>query len=386
MNSPPDPPPLTVHPVPPPVRLRSRTLRIFFWAVLLLVLVSSLGLNLLILLAYWGLSGLVSLPSSGVYEKLYSGSARSAYKVAVVRIEGVILEGLTRFAQKELERAAADAAIKAVVLRINSPGGTITASDDLYRRVQELRDGNPGKHTPPKPVVVSMGGLAASGAYYLAMPARELVAERTTLTGSIGVFAAFPNVAELAQKVGVGMIVIKAGQVKDSGSPFHAMTAHERELWQELVDHSYLRFLGVVEAGRPGLKGKLQEDLVIDAVRPIREDRALDKHVHYTRYRADGGLFTAEQALQYGLVDHIGDLDLAIRLAKQNAGLDEDAQVVTYERPTSLLGELLGVQAPATPTGLDPTRLLDAATPRLWYLTPQSEWAGFVSVMNQGER
>src|SRR5207253_496443 len=130
-------------------------------------------------------------------EKLYAGPATASDKVAVVRIEGVLLEGLTGFAQKQLDRAAADTSVKAVVLRINSPGGTITASDDLHRRITDLRDGNAPKNTAPKPVVVSMGSLAASGGYYIAMPAGTLFAERTTLTGSVGVYAALPNATEL---------------------------------------------------------------------------------------------------------------------------------------------------------------------------------------------
>src|SRR5262249_14458941 len=144
-------------------------------------------------------------------------------------------------------------------LRINSPGGSITASDNLHRRLIELRDGNPHRHTAAKPLIVSMASLAASGGYYIAMPSKTLFAERTTITGSIGVYAAFPNIADLANKHGVTMDVIKAGAVKDSGSMFHKMTPQERQVWQDMVDHAYKEFLAVVEQGRPHLKGQLEK-------------------------------------------------------------------------------------------------------------------------------
>jgi len=108
------------------------------------------------------------------------------------------MEGTLHYAHKEIEEAAADSRVKAVVLRINSPGGSITASDDLLRRLVNLREGKtPGHPSAKKPMVVSMASLTASGGYYIAMAAEKLFAERTTITGSIGVYAAFPNVSEL---------------------------------------------------------------------------------------------------------------------------------------------------------------------------------------------
>src|SRR5262249_11470813 len=156
------------------------------------------------------------------------------------------------------EAAASDSHVKAVVLRINSPGGTITGSDDLHRRLTELRDGtNPRQKGGKKPLVVSMGSLAASGGYYVAMPAEDIAAERTTITGSIGVYAAFPNISGFAKEHKFGMNVVKAGAIKDSGSMFKDMTAQERQLWQDMVDHAYKQFTQVVEQGRPNLKGKM---------------------------------------------------------------------------------------------------------------------------------
>jgi protease-4 len=299
-------------------------------------------------------------------EHYHSGKKLAKDKIAVVQIDGVLMEGLNGFAQKQIEQAAADPHVKAVVLRINSPGGSISASDDLHRRLRELRDGSPEKKRGGKPLLASMGSLAASGGYYIAMPAQAVVAERTCITGSIGVYAAFPNVAELGEKVGVKMVVIKRGEVKDSGSPFHPMTEHEREVWQDMVDRAYDQFLEVVEEGRPQLKGKLRDPIPAPGSKEPRR-------------RADGGIFTADQALRLGLIDKIGYLDDAVNELRQQAGLGDDCQVITYEKPQTLLGALLGVRAPQPAAELDPGRLAAAATPRLWYLAPQSELAGLLA-------
>lgn len=373
--------PITVIPVTPPPPPPPRPSP-FGWIVrwfLFFFLACSLALNLLLLIVLsMGGDGL-SNDSAHVHERWYAGSATSHDKVAIVSIEGILMEGMLNFVHREIEHAAGDDGVKSVVLRINSPGGSITSSDDLHRRIVELRDGNPVKRTNPKPIIVSMASVAASGGYYVAMPARQLFAERTTITGSIGVFAALPNVTELGKKVGFSMNVIKAGEVKDSGSMFHEMTPKERQVWQAMVDHSYLQFLQVVEEGRPQLKGKLQEDLVINETVPVRDEKGMSKHENYVRYRADGGIFTADLAKKYGLIDEIGYLQDAVKAAKQAAGLPEDARVVLYERPMTLFGSLLGVRAAPPAEGLDPAGLASAATPRLWYLAPQSELAGILA-------
>src|SRR5713226_4106497 len=162
-----------------------------------MILAVSIALNFILFLALMGFGERFG-SDSHVIERYYAGQETATDKIAVVRMDSSIV-----FMLKELDRAAADTAVKAVVLRINSPGGSITASDDLHQHITELRDGNALKKTSPKPIVVSMGSLAASGGYYIAMPAKTLIAERTTLTGSIGVYAAFLNVAKLAEQHGV---------------------------------------------------------------------------------------------------------------------------------------------------------------------------------------
>jgi protease-4 len=320
--------------------------------------------------------------SSGVHlqERFHSGSKSAGEKIAIVRIDGVLMEGATGYAQKQIERASEDSRVKAVVLRINSPGGSITASDDLHHRLTKL--------TAAKPVVVSMASLAASGGYFIAMPAKTLVAERTTMTGSIGVYAAFPNVKELGDKIGLKMIVVKRGAVKDSGSPFHDMRPMEMALWQDMVDHAYDQFKAVVEEGRPKLKGKLEEQVAdkMVTVHSKHNDEEKPEEVRLIRCRADGGTFSADEALTLGLIDKIGYLEDAIQEAKQAAGLGDEYKAIQYDRPPSLLGLLMGVQDGSADTQLDPGRLANGAVPRLWYMAPQSELAGLLKAMGRGER
>jgi protease-4 len=372
---------LPAYPPPPPPRGPS-TLALIARFFAFLMIVGSFALNLILLLVLILVGGMRG-EEPRVRERHYSGTRRASDKIAIVRIEGVILEGTLGFARRQIEQAATDAAVKSVVLRINSPGGSVTASDNLYQRIVELRDGNTERGRVGKPIVVSMGSLAASGGYYIAMPAKTLVAERTTMTGSIGVYAAFPNIAELGNKIGFSMNVIKAGAVKDSGSPFQAMPAKERLLFQDMVDRMYLQFLHIVEEGRPALKGKLQKDIVVDDSLPVRDDKTDSQQLKYTRYRADGGIFMADQAVKYGLIDQIGYLDDAVKIARQTAALTGAYEVVMYEKPYSFLGALLGEQSDSVETRLDYSRISEAAIPRFWYVAPQAELAGIFAALKK---
>jgi protease-4 len=367
-------------PYPPPPPRRSLLGTILGTLLVLSIPVVLGGVLLFVLMQ----AGLFSVGDSGsIYERHYAGSRNAPERIAIVRIDGVLMEGMNEYAKKQLERAARDSTVKAVVLRINSPGGSITASDDLHRRIVELRDGKTiSQQGGPKPIVVSMGSIAASGGYYIAAPAQYIVAERSTITGSIGVYAAFPNFAELAERYGFRMNLINAGDMKDAGSMFHPMTAQERQLWQDMVDHAYHQFLEVVEQGRPALEGKMRE-IVVDREIPDRDRNGnipldadgKEKMVRFIRRRADGGIFTADEARQFGLIDEIGYLDAAIAQARKLASLSEDCGVITYDRPVGLLEALTGAQArQSAPWSAE--KLSSAATPRLWYLAPGCELAG----------
>jgi protease-4 len=351
----------------------------------LLFNVAAVGLFLVGCLGLWFRWGLVEISSGTMTEQHYSGDKTAADKVAVIRLEGIILEGFLGYVYKQIDQATKDKAVKAVVLRINSPGGTVTASEDLlHRRLSELAQGDPKKGTSAKPLVVSMGGLAASGGYYAAMPAGVLYAEPTTLTGSIGVFVSLPNATELSDKIGFRMETIKQGEIKDSGSPFRKMTDKERQVWQDMIDHSYQRFVAVVEKGRPALaRGGLLEKRTIQPLNAGPDWLMRDRPGPYARYLADGGIWTADRALEFKLIDHVGYLDDAVTAAHDQAGLGEHYRVIEYQHPRGLAESLLGLRAPEVqPSALDPARLQDALTPRLWYLAPGHEAAAFAAALS----
>lgn len=381
MNDP-TPPPAPV-PTATPVRPPRRRLAGCLLPVVLLVLTLSLLAN--VVLSVVLVTGVATSfgpdSDSTLEERFYLGDRDARDKVAVVRVEGVISDSRIAYPVKQLEAAAKDRRVKAVVLRIDSPGGTVTASEELYQSVVNVRD-DTGRRFPasgPKPVAVSMGGLAASGGYYVAAAGSPISAERTTITGSIGVFAMLPNVAELAHKNGVRVELVKAGGLKASGSFFHDMRPEERQTWQDTVDSAYDLFLERIAAGRPGLtKERLRAELVVDRSVPKRDEKGnvvTEKGnpvtVRYTRVRADGGTFTAEEARQAGLVDRVEDLPAAIRAAAAAAGLTSFRAVV-YDRPPGLLDLVLGNNASAQ-SGADFRALSSALTPRLWYLSPSAE-------------
>jgi protease-4 len=388
----------SAHPprvVPPPRRSVGGTFLGVFLGLSLVMNFLCLGGMCLGLVFTWPLIGGLGTGASErapLRERHHSGDKAASNKIAIVQIDGVLMEGFTNYAHRQIEQAGKDKNVKAVVVRINSPGGTITESDHVYHRLAELRDGKEGNSA--KPLVVSMGSLAASGGYYIAMPAKVLYAEKTTMTGSIGVFASFPNVKELGDKIGFHMNLVKAGRVKDSGSPFQDMKPEDRYMWQQLVDHAYAEFKDIVEKGRPALAGKLEDKVinetvkVTDRVRVENDGKVVEKdvvkEVPYVRQRADGGIWTADKALEYGLIDKIGYVEDAVKEAAQAAGLGEKYEVIAYDKPLSLF-ELFagGIKAPEQPLGLDPAKLGSALSPRLWFLAPQSELAGFATALGR---
>jgi protease-4 len=340
-------------------------------------------------LGFSGMSGMTADDIVMVREKHWGGSLSASDKVAIIPINGVLIDEMINPTLRMIDKAAKDSSVKAVVVRIDSPGGTITASDAIHKRLLELRSGNSIRfESSPKRLVVSMGAMAASGGYYIAMPAEFIFAEKTTITGSIGVYASLLNVHKLAQDHGVKMELIKAGDMKSSGSMFHELLPQERQVWQDMVDNAYAQFLSVVEAGRPHLKGQLTRKLDrVDADgKPLPDEapvydekgnRIIGKTVPYERKLADGGIFTAAQAKYYKLIDEIGYLDDAARKAASLAGL-ADYRIVLYERQPNLLDLLTGGLAESSPSS-ELIRWATAAKPRLWYLVPNAEFAALAA-------
>ena len=203
--------------------------------------------------------------------------------------------------REELKKAAEDDEVRAVVVRLNTPGGTVTASDIIY---QELRLFQARRKIP---IVVVMMDVAASGGYYIALAADRIIAHPTTVTGSIGTILVTANVEGLMQKLGVSATAIKSAEHKDMGSPFRTLTAEERRIFQSIID-------------------ELQRQFVAKVVERRRIPEAA------ARTLADGRIYTAPQALDHRLVDAVGYVPDAIEAAKQAAGLSE-AKVVVYKRP-----------------------------------------------------
>jgi protease IV len=240
-------------------------------------------------------------------------------KIAIIDVDGLILnarssgllgsgENPLAVFHERLEAAANDPRVKAVVLRINSPGGAVTASDIMYHEVLEFR------RRTGKPVVACMMDIAASGGYYLAMACDCVYAHSTTITGSIGVIMSLYNASGLATKIGISSNPIKSGPIKDLGNPLRDMTDVERAVLQEMVNRFYNQFVRVVAEGR-----RMREEQV----------RAL----------ADGRVYSGEHARELGLVDQVGYLGDAIEAARNLAQV-EDAAVVAYDRNGGYRGSI----------------------------------------------
>lgn len=315
-------------------RPRSGCLRLFFLATLAM----SLLLNMSLISRDVG-----GLPARLPEHYVAGDVDLSAPKIALIEVRGIIQEESTlndsvALAVRELRQARDDHRVKAIVLRIDTPGGTVSGSDRIWREVALLRKGDIAAR---KPIVVSMGGIAASGGYYIASAADAIYAEPTTITGSIGVIMQLPQIAELMKKIGVGMETIATGDWKDSGSMFRPLTDKERERWKQLLDAPYQRFVRIVAQGR-GISWN--------------EAKAV----------ADGKVFTAQEALRLKLIDEIGYLDDAVRDAQKRAGLDK-ARVVRFQKPTGILDLLTG-SVKTEPIKIDSRSLLEMETPRLYYL------------------
>ncbi len=327
-------------------------------------------------------SPLASDPSA-LEERFLLGDADARDKIAVVRVSGVISESGIQFPIHQLEFAAKDKWVKAVVLRIDSPGGTVSASEELYQNIVNLRDntGRRFKGTGAKPLSVSMGPLAASGGYYIAAAGKTISAESTTITGSIGVFAALPNVSGWTKDHGVKLELVKAGNIKASGSFFHPLSPEERQTWQDTVDNAYDVFLNVIATNRPALSSSsLREKVVIDRMCTKRDEKGnavleangAPSQFRYTRTLADGGTYTAAEAKNHGLIDRVEDLPATIRALAATTGL-QSFKAVVYDRPTPLIERLTGLQINRQQSIPNLVDLSAGLTPRLWFLAPTAD-------------
>jgi protease-4 len=283
-------------------------------------------------------------------ERVVSGSGKP--KILLMDLSGVITseergntfglrtnESTVARVEAELEKAADDDRIAAIVLRINSPGGTVTGSDIIYDRLMRF------KTSARVPILVQMMDVAASGGYYSALAADEIIACPTTVTGSIGVIFTNISLAGLMEKFGVRNQTVASGAMKDIGSPLRTMTPAEREVLQRLIGDMQQRFVGLVRTRRPHLTDEMLATMV------------------------DGRVFSADQALAGGLIDDIGYLDGTIERAKARAGVSE-ATVIRYRRPDEYADSVYA-RAPQPPPQMNLVNVsLDSQpnTPNFFYL------------------
>lgn len=282
-------------------------------------------------------------------ESQVSGTGKA--KVLLIEISGVISSqdgdgfvptpNLIASVKEQLTRATQDENVKAVVLRINTPGGTVTASDIIHHELKTF------KASRKIPIVASIMDVGASGGYYIAAAADTVLAHPSSVTGSIGVIMLTVNARGLLEKVGLEATAVTSGPRKDMGSPFRTMTTEERAIFQGLIDSFYQRFLTIVQEGRPHLQ--------IDQIKKL----------------ADGRIYTGDQAKAAGLVDEIGYLEDAVELAKKKAGLAE-ARVMTYKRPgeysNNVYSKLVAPSPLASLGNLDLMSFVRGGTPQFMYL------------------
>lgn len=255
-------------------------------------------------------------------------------RIAIISIEGAIVGGRSEFGifgvsgaddiAEQIRRAGEDPSVKAIILRINSPGGSAAASQELHREVRRARENG-------KIVVASMGDVATSGGYYVACAADKIVANPGTITGSIGAIFSQLQYYELLERYGIRSVVIKGGEYKDIGSPLREMTEEERKILQEMIDDIYIQFVRAVTEGR-----QMNESKVLEL--------------------ADGRILTGRQAKEMGLVDELGNFQDAIDLAAEMAGIKGKPRVVEYGRK-SFFEQFFGVFARELGRGIAETFL-----------------------------
>lgn len=254
------------------------------------------------------------------YKQNYNGVTLSSRgdKIAVVELFGPIYD--SRNIVRQFKQYGEHGSVKAIVFRIDSPGGGVAAAQEIYEAVKRVRDEG-------KPVIASMGSVAASGGYYVACGTDTIVANLGTTTGSIGVIAQFPNLGGLLKKVGVKFETVKSGRFKDTGSPYRDLTPGDRRYLQSYVDDAFHQFVDVV----------VQE-------RGLTQERVLQL--------ADGRVFTGKQAHEHGLIDILGDYERAIHLGAQLGGITGKPTIVKERRRRITLFDLLFQQIEGVLRGL----------------------------------
>lgn len=282
--------------------------------------------------------------SGSIEEKYVSGEKSAQDKIAIITVNGLIVEG-EGFVKHQIDKVKEDKHVKAVVLRVDSPGGTVTGSDYIYHHLKRLKD------EKSIPIVVSMGGIAASGGYYVSMAVGKekdsIFAEPTCSTGSIGVMIPHYDFSGLLERFDVKDDSLATHERKLMLSMTRPMSDEDREILQSHIGDMFTRFKDIVKEGRPMFKD---------------DPAALDK-------LATGEVFTADKALENHLIDKIGFQEDAIDRALELASLTKSkTKVVKYKKPVTLSDTFSLTKAPGAQAGFDVTTLLELSAPRAWYI------------------
>nr|WP_319493070.1 signal peptide peptidase SppA [uncultured Desulfobacter sp.] len=247
-------------------------------------------------------SGIAAIGAFAVKSNISGAIASSEGNIGVVEVAGPIIS--SKEIIQDLKDFMDDDDIKAIILRVDSPGGGIGPSQEIYRELMKFRD--------VKPVIASMGSVAASGGYYIACAAQGIVANSGTITGSIGVIMEYANIEQIAEKIGISPVVIKSGEYKDMGSPMRTLKESEKHLFQNLVDELHAQFVSDAATARN------------------METAAMAK-------LADGRVYTGQTAMKLKLVDRIGNMDDAVQWAGQMAGIEGELVPVYPKADTMTL-------------------------------------------------
>ncbi len=262
--------------------------------------------TLLIVIAVIIFSSLITFTVYGLLRKPVDGIGIGRGEIAVIKVNGVISDA-DRYLQM-LDRVEKNSNIKAVIIRVNSPGGVVGACQEIHDKIVEI--------TEKKPVIASMESVAASGGLYISVGATKIVANPGTITGSIGVILQTYNVSKLIRKIGIEVITVKSGPYKDLLNPFEKPDPKQIAVVQKLIDNSYMQFVKAVAKGR---------HLPVEKVKKF----------------ADGRIFTGEEAKRLGLVDYLGNFDRAVEIARK-LGNCPKAKVVFVHQEVGLLDRILG--------------------------------------------
>lgn len=323
---------------PPPTTIVVQPVQGFFrsWSTRLLMfaLATSILFNVSFFAAYSEYMASAEPPQ----ERFHSGDATASDRIAVISVEGTIMPPFTERLLKQIDHAGKDDKVKGILLVVDSPGGLVADSHEIYHRLKQLE-------AKKKTIYVQMKRMAASGGYYVSMgagPEGRIFAEPTTWTGSIGVIIPHYDVSKLADKFGIASAPLKTGEFKDALSPFRELTQRERQLWEGILDQSFQKFIKVIDDNREGLDA--------DGVKAL----------------ATGQIYTADDALANKLVDQIGYEEDSLQALKDKLGL-KSVRVIKYHTQVTVIEQLLGSMQAKPP--VDPWKIMmEASVPRAMYL------------------